>query len=262
MSAVPKEFCRDYALHRADEGYAFRGENLMALPYLRTGPLARQWAVRAATFDAFVAHIAKPMLRSGPKDILDLGAGNGWLCNRVAQMGHRAVALDIRDDDIDGLAAAREFLSAKPGSFQCICACFEDLPFERACFDVALFNASLHYARDLRRALTEAIRVTRSRGVLAILDSPFYARERDGELMVAEKIATGAMRFGCRADVLLTQNFIEYLTPEKLCAASTNLSWVRHRVHYPLWYQLRPAIAWLKGKRKPSRFDLWTARVP
>jgi SAM-dependent methyltransferase len=202
------------------------------------------------------------MLRSGPKDVLDLGAGNGWQCNRLARMGHRAVALDIRDDDIDGLGAAREFLSTTPGLFQCVCASFEDLPFDRASFDVVLFNASLHYARDLRRALTEATRVTRSGGVLAILDSPFYACEGDGDLMVAEKLASGATQFGSRADVLLTQNFIEYLTPEKLCAASTNLSWARRRVHYPLWYELRPTIAWLKGKRKPSRFDLWTARVP
>jgi len=47
-----------------------------------------------------------------------------------------------------------------------------------------------------------------------------------------------------------------------LAAAQPALSWVRHRVAYPLWYELRPLRAWVKGARKPSRFDVWSARVP
>jgi hypothetical protein len=38
--------------------------------------------------------------------------------------------------------------------------------------------------------------------------------------------------------------------------------WRRHRVRYPLWYELRPLAAALRGARKPSRFDVWTAQVP
>jgi SAM-dependent methyltransferase len=262
MSAMSAQFCREYARHRAGEGRALRGAELKALPYLRSGPHARQWAVRAASFEAFVAHVAKPMATAGPVDVLDAGAGNGWLCNRMAQMGNRAVALDIRDDDVDGLGAARGFLADAPDLFKCVHASFDDLPFDDHCFDITLFNASLHYATDLRRILAEAVRVTRQGGVLAILDSPFYACEKDGRLMVAEKLQSGAARFGERADVLLTQNFIEYLTPERLAAASDTLSWSRRRVRYPLWYETRPLVAQLRGRRKPSRFDLWTARAP
>jgi hypothetical protein len=97
---------------------------------------------------------------------------------------------------------------------------------------------------------------------VAILDSPFYRSDDDGEQMVAEKRAQGAYRFGTRADVLLAQNFIEYLTPERLAGATPALSWTRHRVRYPLWYEMRPLLARLREKRKPSRFDVWSARVP
>jgi SAM-dependent methyltransferase len=180
----------------------------------------------------------------------------------MAQMGNRAVALDIRDDDVDGLGAARDFLVAAPDLFKCARGSFDDLPFDDRCFDITLFNASLHYATDLRRVLAEAVRVTRRGGVLVILDSPFYASEEDGRSMVAEKLGSGPARFGKRADVLLTQNFIEYLTPERLAAASDSLSWSRRRVRYPLWYETRPLVARLRGRRKPSRFDLWTARAP
>jgi len=61
---------------------------------------------------------------------------------------------------------------------------------------------------------------------------------------------------------LLSPDFIEYLTPERLSTALPELRWTRKRVRYPLWYELRPLKAWLKGERKPSRFDLWIAVRP
>jgi SAM-dependent methyltransferase len=260
MSGITAQFRAEYARHRAAEGRGYSGDALRALPYLRSGAFARQWGIRARTFDAFVRHVLN---RFGPhSDILDLGAGNGWLCHRAARMGHRCVALDMRDDRVDGLGAAKEFLLEDPVLFRCVTGSFEDLPFAPESFDVTLFNASLHYAQDLRRALLEASRVTRRGGILAILDSPFYRRAADGEAMVAEKKARGGASFGAQADVLLSPDFIEYLTPERLSAAVPELHWSHKRVRYPLWYELRPLRAWLKGERTPSRFDLWIAAKP
>ncbi len=260
MSGVGAQFRTEYARHRAAEGRGYRGDALRALPYLRSGPFARQWAVRARTFDAFVHHVVDRLKPNS--DILDLGAGNGWLCYRAARKGHRCVALDTRDDHVDGLGAAQEFLAEDPDLFRCVTASFDDLPFAPDSFDVTLFNASLHYAQNLEHTLAEASRVTRHGGILAILDSPFYRRAADGEAMVAEKKSRGAASFGAQADVLLAPDFIEYLTPERLSAALPELRWVRKRVRYPLWYELRPLRAWLKDDRKPSRFDLWIAVKP
>lgn len=257
------DFFAEYARHRAQEGRGYSGDDLLSLPYLKEGPLAPQWRVRARTYEAFAAEVVIPMgIASRPLEILDLGAGNGWLSYRLARLGHRATALDARDDDVDGLGAAREFLSREPGVFSCIAARFEDIPLPDASFDIAVFNASLHYARNLRHVLAEARRVVRPGGALAIMDSPFYARESDGAAMVAEKRARGEAMFGTRSAVLLEPEFIEYLTPKRLADASAGLAWRRHQVRYPLWYELRPLSAWLKGRRPPSRFDLWTARIP
>ena len=260
MTAQPADFFRAYAQHRAAEGRGYSGAELRALPRLRSGPLARQWSVRARSFAAFVRHVVKPGGRS--LDILDVGAGNGWLCHRLARMGHKLVALDIRTDDIDGLGAAAQLLSDDPHLFERINASFDDLPFTAQRFDIAVFNASLHYATDLSRTLFEAARVTRSGGVIAILDSPFYERAEDGEAMIAEKRAHGAATFGANADVLLAPAFIEYLTRERLDAAMPALAWSRRPVLYPFRYEMRPLVARLRGKRKPSRFDLWTASAP
>ena len=262
MTAPSAQFRAEYARHRAAEGRGLSGDALHALPYLRSGPLARQWQVRARSFEAFVGHVLQPRHKARGRRVLDLGAGNGWLCHRIAKMGFDVTAVDIRDDAVDGLGAARALLRGNPGLFACIAASFDRLPFQDRHFDITVFNASLHYAFDLASVLREAERVTSRGGVIAILDSPFYRRDAAGQAMVREKLAHGAEQFGERAGVLLGHGFIEYLTRERLAAAAPELKWRRHRVLYPLWYELRPLAAWLRGKRPPSRFDLWVAAVP
>ena len=79
-------------------GRGHAGAELLRLPYLASGPLARQWAVRARTFDAFVRTVRAAGWRGRPSISLDLGAGNGWLSYRLAIEGHRCRAIDIRDD--------------------------------------------------------------------------------------------------------------------------------------------------------------------
>jgi SAM-dependent methyltransferase len=263
---VARQFRSAYAAHRAAEGRGAGGDaELLALPYLRSGPVAGQWSVRARTFDRFVRAVIAPLTRGlgRPLAVLDLGAGNGWLCHRLCRDGHRTVALDLRNDDVDGLGAAAAYERYLDPMFGRVVASFEALPLASRTFDVAAFNAALHYATDLRAALSEAARVVRPGGQLAILDSPFYRRRSDGEAMVAAKRRDGARTFGAQADRLLSLPFIEYLTPDGLRESSLDLglAWRRHRVRYPLRYELRPMVAAARGRRTPSRFDLWTAAV-
>jgi SAM-dependent methyltransferase len=253
-------FCIDYARHRAIEGRAHRGAELASLPYLATGPLARQWRVRARTFDAFVERVVLPMARrqGRPLRIVDLGAGNGWLSYRLALEGHRCTAIDIREDDVDGLGAAGELSRSAP--FERIVAPFERLPVADRSADIAVFNASLHYAIELAPVLAEAARTLVPSGCIAVLDSPFYASEADGAAMVREKRSRADDTFGRRASNLLALPFVEFLTRERLNRAS-GLAWRRLRVRYPLWYELRPLVARCTRHRAPSRFDLWLAEV-
>ncbi|HEX2804364.1 MAG TPA: class I SAM-dependent methyltransferase [Sphingomicrobium sp.] len=250
-------FAAAYAEHREYEGRRLAEADLLALPWLRNGPHARQWAVRARTFETFLDRLLEPTAAAmaRPLTVLDLGAGNGWLSHRVAALGHSAIALDIRGDDVDGLGAGDW-----PTHFERILASFDAIPLADDSTDMTVFNASLHYALDLPAALAEAKRVTRCGGTIAILDSPFYRRESDGEAMVAEKRGSAREQFGDRAEALTSLDCIEFLTPARLAAAS-GMEWRRRRVLYPLAYELRPLVAALSGRRPPSRFDLWTAEV-
>ena len=138
-----RKFAEAYAAQRQAEGRGYARDELFALPYVRSGPLARQWAVRARTFEAFMARVVRPMTAAGgrPLTLLDLGAGNGWLSHRVVQEGHFATALDIRDDQVDGLGASRSFVQRTGARMQTAVAAFEAIPASDASFDIAVFNA-------------------------------------------------------------------------------------------------------------------------
>ncbi len=266
LAVAAKRFRSDYAAQRLAEGRAHTAAELATLPYLSSGPLARQWGVRARSFDALVRTVLLPA-RARQQDalaILDLGAGCGWLSYRAGLAGYTPVALDIRDDSVDGLGAAAFYLNDDPELFQRIVGSFDALPLASSQFDIAVFNASIHYSFDLTTVLNEAIRVVRAGGQIVILDSPFYPNETAGDAMISEKRRDAVAQFGARARTLLAFPFVEFLTPQRLSAATAALGlvWRRHRVWYPLWYEARPTVARLRGRRSPSRFDLWECTVP
>ena len=125
-------------------------------------------AIRAATW----RYVESRLLPKQPLDVLDLGAGNAWLSNRLAQKGHRPVAIEIFTDALDGLAAARHYTM----TFPLMEAEFDRLPLAGRQFDWAIFNSSLHYSADYRRTLAEALRCLRPQGQIVVLDSPIYRR--------------------------------------------------------------------------------------
>jgi SAM-dependent methyltransferase len=261
---VAARFRRAYAELRRREGRDLGDCNPSILPYVRSGALVGQWRVRARSYERFIEKMVVPRERNAERlRVLDLGAGNGWLCFRLHARGHAAIAVEWRDDDGDGLGAARGFDGSSEPPFSRVVASFESLPVVAGCCDLVVFNASLHYATDLKATLSEAARVLAPKGAIAVVDSPFYRHERDGEAMVAEKRTGSTLPMeDLRADLLALPS-IEYLTRERLCGASAglDLSWRRHRVRYPLTYELRPLLARLQGRRAPSRFDVWEGRL-
>src|SRR5262245_3084020 len=71
-----------YAEHRAAEGRGADAAELLALPYPERGPWLRQWQVRARTWECLLRAVVAPLAdeRGRALQVLDLGAGNGWLC--------------------------------------------------------------------------------------------------------------------------------------------------------------------------------------
>jgi SAM-dependent methyltransferase len=258
-----RQFIQDYESVRAKEG---RGSSCadyyLALPFKDlTGRNVWQWRIRARTFRFMEKHLLPNIERSYPTgcDVIDVGAGNGWLSYRLAQRGHRPVAVDLLVNDTDGLGAARHYFHVAP-PFLRFKAEMDCLPFMPAQFDVVIFNASLHYSVDYRRTLEEAARCLRRGGHLIIADSPFYRREESGQKMLQEKRAAFTRQFGLSSDSIQSR---EYLTPDSLNDLATDLGikWSVHKPWYGLSWALRPMKATLMRRREPSKFYLLHARM-
>ena len=259
-----ERFLMEYQFVRAAEG---RGSPdaafYLALPYKDlTGRNPRQWAIRSRTF-RYIAHKILPELQSrteAPLDLLDLGAGNGWLSYRLARRRNFPVAVDISINNRDGLGAAAHYLSELPTLFPRFQAELDNLPFADAQFDAAIFNASFHYSENYTKTLGEAIRCLRPGGTIIISDSPSYRTEESGHRMLQERRASFMKHFGFPSDGL---NSLEYLTGERLASLGErlDLSWQTHQPSYGLRWALRPWLAKIKRNREPSQFRVYTAQV-
>ncbi len=188
-SIARQRFLEEYRHIRHAEG---RGSDdsayYRALPYCDLSDRnSAMWAMRAKSYRYFERNIlpALEQVSQSPLDILDLGAGNCWMSYRLSLRHHRPVALDIFDDERDGLGAARHY----PKGFSTINAEFDRLPFSKNSFDLAIYNSSLHYSTDYVRTLSEVRRCLRPSGAVAVLDSPVYRSREHGERMVAERHA-------------------------------------------------------------------------
>lgn len=253
------QFLEDYSRIRRAEG---RGSGdpayYRALPYRDiTAKNTRQWAIRAKTWAFFersvLAKIEKRMAR--PLDILDLGAGNGWMSYRLTLRDHRPVALDIFSDDSDGLRSARHY----PRPFLCVEGEFDALPFRDAAFDLAIYNSSLHYSTDYRRTLAEARRCLRPSGHVVIMDSPVYRLPEHGEQMRAERHELFARQYGFRSDAVPSIEYFDEAMLESL-GRELNIEWSRSRPWYGVAWAMRPWKARLASKRPPSRFYIFMGR--
>ncbi len=164
-------FAESYGQAWAAHGWGSRDPSyLAALPYRDvTRRHSRDWRVKARSLDALLAALqAQPPLR-----VLDLGCGVGWLSRSLAAQGHDVLAMDVLLDDALGLGAAGFYAAAGP-CFERVWADLQRPPVKTASVDLVVYNASLHYARDLESSLEEAARVLRPAGRLILLNSPVH----------------------------------------------------------------------------------------
>lgn len=246
-------FLQEYRTIRHAEG---RGSDnpayYRALPYRDlTNRNSAMWKMRAKTYDYFERKILSAMERQAgkPLDILDLGAGNGWMSYRLALRNHRPVALDIFSDSLDGLRAARHYSL----DFPTIEADFGCLPFASDSFDLAIFNSSLHYSTDYVATLTEVRRCLRHSGAIVVLDSPIYRKHEDGERMARERHRQFSTQYGFASDAIPCIEFLDEPGLASL-AGDMHLHWKISRPWYGWHWHFRPLKAKLRNGRPPSRF--------
>jgi SAM-dependent methyltransferase len=248
-----RKFLEDYRYIRYSEG---RGSDTS--DYYRALPSCDQsrrdaamWAMRAKTYSYFVSNILEPLEKSErkPLNVLDLGAGNCWLSHRLSLRGHCPLAVDIFNDERDGLRAARHY----PNALRVLEADFDHLPVASKSFDLAIFNASFHYSVDYFRTLSEIRRCLLPSGLLVILETPVYRLKEHGTRMVQERHAGFLKKYGFRSDALPSIEFLDIATLKTL-RDSLGLEWRILKPWYGWRWHLRPLNALLQRRRPPSKF--------
>jgi len=252
-------FIADYESVRRSEGRGSSFANYYrALPFKDlSGQHSTDWAVRARSFNVLVKNVLtrlqNPLERS--LKIIDVGAGNSWLSNRLSEQGDRVLAVDLLVNEQDGLGAWKYY----EHSFTPIQAEFNHLPVMDRFADALIFNASFHYSENYSETLREALRVISAKGLIVIMDSPVYRRGDSGEKMVAERQAQFKEKYGFASDNLQSENYLTYARLDQL-ARELNLTWKRITPFYGLRWFLRPLMAGLLRRREPAKFHLIVGR--
>jgi SAM-dependent methyltransferase len=252
-------FIADYeSIRRAERRGSDSASYYRALPFKDLNhQRSSDWAIRARSFNVLVKNVLTrlqvPLERA--LKILDLGAGNGWLSNRLAAQGDRVFAVDLLVNEQDGLGARKHY----ENRFTPLQAEFNHLPIMDGFADAVIFNASFHYSENYVETLREALRVLSMKGLVVIMDSPVYRRGASGEKMVEERETQFRTKYGLASDALQSENYLTYARLQDL-AHELNITWKRITPFYGFRWVLRPLVAKLIRRREPAKFHLIVGR--
>jgi SAM-dependent methyltransferase len=248
-------FLDQYRAVREQDGYrATAAAYFRALPATPPDdPQHHVWQVRRRSFERFQRMVAARFGRGNPT-VLDLGAGNGWLSHRMACDGCRVVAVDVNDDDRDGLGAGRHY----EVPFCRMQADFDDLPFAPRQFDVVVFNGALHYAANVRATLVRVASLVAPGGVIAVIDSPIFDCPAAGRAMRDRARDRFRREYGLSEPIDQGEG---YLLFSALVDTARALGRTAH--FFESRGDLRWALARVAGRVRhgirPARFGVWWA---
>lgn len=169
----PSDFEKTYLAVREKEGRIYTDEGVKELPRFKGDDLlCREWLRRDSSFKNMKKYTGN---KSKPA-ILEIGCGNGWFANGLAQLPEVQVcAVDVNETELR--QAARVFGSQKNLNFL-----YGDVlttSFGITRFDMVILAASLPYFNDVRSLVHKLMTVIADNGEIHILDSPFYHSPAD-----------------------------------------------------------------------------------
>ncbi|MEM6344549.1 MAG: class I SAM-dependent methyltransferase [Bacteroidota bacterium] len=127
----------------------------------------QEWEMRAKNHERLMRYLRK--IRR-PLKIMDLGCGNGWLCNHLAKIPDAEIwGVDI---NLSSLQQAKRV--CPQNNVQIAYGdIFEDI-FEQASFDLIILNQTIEFFPNLTQLLNRCRHFLQSEGEIHIIDSPLY----------------------------------------------------------------------------------------
>lgn len=172
LTEESESFSGLYLKVRGHENRVLTDDQLKQLPYATTDNFNwKEWQRRQKSAMRFVDYLNR---KNSPLQILDLGCGNGWFTNLLAQTkpDDNIIGIDINPDELQ--QAARVFTSLHLrfvyGDIFALQHVFSNQ------FDIITINATIQYFGDLQKLKALLKSFLKPMGELHIIDSPIYSR--------------------------------------------------------------------------------------
>ncbi|MGB1319089.1 MAG: class I SAM-dependent methyltransferase, partial [Flavobacteriales bacterium] len=124
-----------------------------------------EWKLREFTANRALSYFQQKKFET----VLDLGCGNGWFTNALANNSNQVVGLDMNMHELK--QASRVF--GKPGLSFCYADVFTSgLP--KGTFSLVTINAAIQYFSNLEALINRLLDLLTPDGEIHILDSPLY----------------------------------------------------------------------------------------
>jgi ubiquinone/menaquinone biosynthesis C-methylase UbiE len=146
-------------------------QNLPNIPL--NHPHKKEWTIRKTSTQRLISYLRRRTMPEQPV-ILEIGCGNGWLCNRLADLANSEVlGVDVNEAELT--QAQRIFGNRKNVSFAYTDVTRLKLP--RRFFDYIILASSIQYFSDADVLIGGLLPLLTDKGEIHVLDSPFYKRE-------------------------------------------------------------------------------------
>jgi ubiquinone/menaquinone biosynthesis C-methylase UbiE len=164
------DFEESYISVRAKEERVYTDEQVVALPLVSDNDIQyREWKMRGVTAQKFISYLDTKTFKTA----LDLGCGNGWFTNMIADKVKSVIGLDINETE---LKQGNRVFKNSSLSFA-YCDIFKADITQK--FDLITLNASVQYFSDLETLFSRLKTLLNPKGEIHILDSPFYKSQTD-----------------------------------------------------------------------------------
>jgi ubiquinone/menaquinone biosynthesis C-methylase UbiE len=160
------DFAEEYINLRQKEGRLYSDNEVMLLPDMATRAKSKEWKVRKNSCQRLLKYLTE---KSRPLKILEVGCGNGWFANQLAQVpGADVTGMDINLHELN--QASRVFVQTEKLQF-----IYGDLRTEiSGRFDIIVFASSIQYFSSPGEIIHAALGKLQLDGEVHLLDTHIY----------------------------------------------------------------------------------------
>ena len=171
LTPIENVFSDRYLEVRKEENRILTDQEAVELPYLDSkNKNAKEWKARVSSTKRMISYLLN---QNKPLTILDIGCGNGWFTNKLAQIKNTLVTgIDINIEELEqaNRVFQKENLEFVYGNI------FELQPIYSNKFDIITLNASVQYFENLENLIFLLKSFLKENGEIHIIDSPFYPK--------------------------------------------------------------------------------------